>query len=129
MQTSLAAWLSGAPSIMTFLFLLGALIYVAAKQGDGSPAKTYAMISLCIGLFLLIAGIAVRIALGQLIAAQDLVVYFVGFSVLSTVVSIGAQCLMIAAVFVGRNTTEASGDVGNERIPVPSDNPYSPSAN
>ncbi|MFK8113484.1 MAG: hypothetical protein AB8B91_14865 [Rubripirellula sp.] len=120
--------LSALSSLITLLFLVSALIWASTKSGDGSRAKSYAIVGITMLLLLQVFSFLLRIVLARL-ASENIAISLAAYSVLSSLLHSVAIGMLLAAAFTGRQSSVPAAEPENEFYPKSSDNPYSPPAN
>jgi hypothetical protein len=116
--------------LLTLLFYLGALGFLATKQTDRSGAKSYAVVGFAILLLLCLSSMSLPLLLSQFPGFEYFPMYFGIYSLVTSILHAIAMGLLIAAIFVGRKSwADQETGVDSKRPPIQSDNPYSPPAN
>ena len=129
MQVNQLQWLHAVPSVMLFLFLIAALLYVIVKRSDRSSAKLLAILGVSILCCVQAARTLFNFALALNFDPEDFILYSGLFSIVVTLFHILALSLILSAVFAGRGFADTSQVPDDEHLPVSSGNPYSPPVN
>ena len=119
------------PAIAKFLvllFLLAALLYVSLRRGDGTNAKSWAIVAISIFLTLNISDVLILPLVLQTMNPSESVVSYGIYSFVASMLSIIGHSFLIAAVFAGRKSKAADIYRNLGGAGVSDDNPYAASS-
>ena len=111
---SQVSWLQFIPTLMTFVFLVAALVYAIAQRSDGSQARKMAIFGLSILIAMRVCSLIANVLIVRF-AVSDYLLYHGLYSIVSALLYMLGMSMLIAAVFFRRH---APGDStsGEERM-------------